>query len=57
MPANLENAPVAKAQKKDQFHSSLKEGQCQKNIQNTTQLHSSHTVKVMLKILQARHQQ
>ena len=57
MPANLENAPVAKAQKKDQFHSSLKEGQCQKNIQNTTQLHSSHTVKVMLKILQARLQQ
>ena len=28
-----------------------------KNVQTTTQLHSSHTSKVMLKILQARLQQ
>ena len=54
MPANLENSAVAPGLEKVSFHSSPKERQCQKNVQTTAQLHSSHTSKVMLKILQAR---
>ena len=41
---------------KGQFSFQSQERQCQRNVQITTQLHSSHT-KVMLKILQARPQQ
>ena len=40
MPANLENSAVATALEKVSFHSNPKEGQ--KNVQTTTQLHSSH---------------
>ena len=56
MPANLENSAVATGLEKVSFHSSLKEGQCQrmfKLLHNCTRL----TLKVMLKILQARLQQ
>ena len=56
MPATLENSAVATGLEKVSSHSSPKEGQCQ-SVQTTAQLHSSHTSKVMLKILQARLQQ
>ena len=40
------------------FYFNPKEKQCQRNVQTTAQLHSSHTLaEVMLKILQARLQQ
>ena len=42
MPANLENSAVATKLEKVSFHSSPKEKQCQKNVQTTAQLHSSH---------------
>ena len=57
MPANLENSTVATGLGKVSFHSSPKEGQCQRMVKlqhNCTHLHTS---KVMLKILQARLQQ
>ena len=57
MPANLENSAVAKGQEKVSFHFNSKERQCQKNVHTTTQPHSSHTIKVVLKIFQARLQQ
>ena len=44
MPTYLENLAVATGLKKISFHSSPKERQCQKNVQTTTQLHSSHTL-------------
>ena len=44
MPANLENLAVVRGLEKVRFHSNLKERQCQKNAQTTTQLHSSHTL-------------
>ena len=41
MAANLENSAVATEQEKVSFHSSPKEGQCQRIfIQTTVQLHS-----------------
>ena len=54
MPANLENSAVAIGLEKVSFHSNPKERQGQRNIKTTAQLHSSHTSKVMLKILQPR---
>ena len=57
MPANLENLAVAIRLEKVNFHSNLKERQCQrmlKLLHNCT--HLTHR-KVMLKILQARLQQ
>ena len=57
MPANLETSPVATGLVNVSYHSTPKEGQCQKNVQTTAQLHSSHTLAVMLKILQVRFQQ
>ena len=58
MPTNLENTAVATGLEKVSFHSKPKERQAvPKNAQTTTQLHSSHTLTVMLKILQARLQQ
>ena len=42
MPANLENSAVATGLEKVSFNFNLKEGQCQKNVQTTAQLHSSH---------------
>ena len=44
MPTYLENLAVATGLKKISFHSSPKERQCQKNVQPTIQLHSSHTL-------------
>ena len=58
MPANLENSAVATGLEKVSFHSNPKEKAMPKNVQTTTQFAlSSHTSKVMLKILQARLQQ
>ena len=56
MPANLENSAVTTGLEKASFHSSPKEAMS-KNVQTTTQLHSSHASKVMFKILQASLQQ
>ena len=56
MSANLENSAVATGLEKMSFHSSLKEGQCQRTLKTIIQLLSLHMLysKVMLKILQAR---
>ena len=43
MPANLENSAVATGLEKASFHSNPKERHA-KNVQTTTQLHSSHTL-------------
>ena len=42
MPANLENSAVATGLEKVSYHFNPKERQCQKDIQTTGQLHSSH---------------
>ena len=55
MPAHLENSAVATGLEKVSFHSNPKERQCQRMLK-LLQI-SSHTSKVMLKILQARLQQ
>ena len=55
MPANLENSAVATGKGQFSFQSQRKA--MPKNAQTTAQLHSSHTSKVMLQILQARLQQ
>ena len=55
MPTNLENSAVATGLEEVNFHSSPKERQCQRRLNHTIAL-ISHTSKVMLKILQARHQ-
>ena len=52
MPANLENSAVATGLEKVSFHSNPKEGS---NYHTIALI--SHTIKVMLKILQARLQQ
>ena len=57
MPANLENSSVAAGLEKVSFHSSLKEGQCQRMFKLHTIAVISHASKVMLKFLQARLQQ
>ena len=44
LPANLENSAVATGLEKVSFHSSPKERQCQKNVQTTERLDSSHTL-------------
>ena len=44
MPANLENSAVATGQEKVSFHSKPKERHCQRIVQTTTQVHSSHTL-------------
>ena len=53
MPPNLENSAVATGLEKGQFSFQSQRKAMPKNAQTTTQLHSSHT----LKILQARLQQ
>ena len=57
MPANLENSSVAIGLEKVSFHSNFKKG----NVKECSNYHiialTSHTSKVMLKILQARLQQ
>ena len=55
MSANWENSAVAKGLEKVNFHSNPKERQCQRRLNHTIAL-ISHASKVMLKILQARHQ-
>ena len=55
MPENLENSAVATGLEKVSFHSSPKEGQCQRMFKTTALI--SHAIKVMLKILQVRLQQ
>ena len=61
MPANLESLAVATGLEKVSSHSNPKERQCQrmlKLLHNCTHLTLiSHASKVLLKILQARHQQ
>ena len=57
MPANLENSSVATGLENVSFHSSPKERQCQRMLQHPTIALISHASKVMLKILQTRHQQ
>ena len=57
MPVNLENSAVATGLEKISFHSNPKERQWQKCSNYHTITLISHTSKVMLKILQARHQQ
>ena len=57
MPANLENSAEATGTKKGQFSFQFQRRIMPKNVQTTAQLHSFHTGKVMLKILQARLQQ
>ena len=57
MPANLENSAVATELPKANFHSNLKKRQCQRMLKLPQIAAISHTSKVMLKILQPRHQQ
>jgi len=42
MPGNLENSAVAAELKKFSFDSNPKDGECQKNVQSNSQLHSFH---------------
>ena len=56
MPANLESSAVATGLEKVSVHSSPKERQCQRLFKLCTIELTSHTIKVMLKILQARFQ-
>ena len=49
MPANLENSAVVTLLEKVSFHFNPKERQMPKNIQTTTQLHSSHTLATEVK--------
>ena len=55
MSADLENSAVVRGLKNISFHSNPKERQCQKCSNYCTIALISHTSKVMLKILQARH--
>ena len=60
MPANLESSAVATGLEKGPFSFQSQRKAMPKNVQTTTQLHSSHTLhasKVMFKIHQARLQQ
>ena len=57
MPENLENSKGGHKTGKDQFSFQSQRKAMSKNVQTTAQLHSSHMLKVMLKILQARLQQ
>ena len=54
MLANLENSVVATGLEKVSFHSNPQKRLCQRILKTTAQLHSSHTLEVMLKILQTR---
>ena len=57
MPANLENSAMATGLEKVNFHFNPKERQCKECSNYRTIALTSHTSKVMLKILQARLQQ
>ena len=54
LPTNLENSAVATGLEKFSFHSNPKDGQCQECSNYRTTALTSHAIKVMLKILQAR---
>ena len=49
MSTNLENSAVATGLEKVNFHSNIKEGQCQKMFKLRTVVLISHASKVMLK--------
>jgi len=57
MPANMETSIVATGLEMVSFHSSIKEGQCQRMLKLLDNALVSHASKVMLKILQVRLQQ
>ena len=57
MPANVENSAVATGLEKVSFHSNPKERQSQRMLKLRTTALISHTIRVMLKILQTRLQQ
>ena len=57
MPANLKNSAVATGLEKISFHFSPKEEQCQRMFKLPHNFALSHTNKLILKILQARHQE
>ena len=57
MPANLENSGMAAGLEKGSFHSIAKKGNAKECSNYRTIALISHASKVMLKILQARHQQ
>ena len=57
MPANLKISAVATGLQKISFHFSPKEEQCQRMFKLPHNFTLSHTHKVMLKILQASHQE
>ena len=57
MQANLENSAVATGLQKVSFHSNPKERQCQQCSNYHTIALTSHSSKIMLKIVQARLQQ
>ena len=57
MPANLENSAVATGPEKVSFHSNPKKGNAKECSNYCTIALSSHTSKVMIKILQAKLQQ
>ena len=54
MPTNSENSAVATGLEQVSFHFQSQRKAMPKKAQTTTQLHSSHASKVMLKILQDR---
>ena len=56
IPADLENSAVVTGLEKISFHSNPKERKCQKCSNHHTTALISHASKVILKILQARHQ-
>ena len=57
MPTNVENSAVTTEMEKVSFHPNTKEVQCQRMFKLCMITLTSHTSKVMLKILQARLQQ
>ena len=57
MPANVDNLAVATGLEKVNFHSNLRERQCQRMFKLPHNCAIPHASKVMLKILQARLQQ
>ena len=57
LPANLENSAVARGLEKVNFHSNPKEGQAKECSDYCKTVHISHARQLMLKFLQARHQQ
>ena len=57
MSANLENSAVATGLEKVSFHSNPKESKAKEYLNYCATVLTAHASQVMLKILQARHQQ